>query len=79
MLGSIIPVDIFWQLIGEYRESEIRATNRELTKFPDTKRKGGEKDTHNKYREWDNEYLGEKWKFFSAYILICKICHKHCI
>ena len=45
MLGSIIPVDIFWQLIGEYRESEIRATNRELTKFPDTKRKGGRR-TH---------------------------------
>ena len=45
MLGSIIPVDIFWQLIGENRESEIRATNRELTKFPDTKRKGGRR-TH---------------------------------
>ena len=45
MLGSIIPVDIFWQLIGEYRESEIRATNRELTKFPDTQRKGGRR-TH---------------------------------
>ena len=45
LLGSIIPVDIFWQLIGENRESEIRATNRELTKFPDTKRKGGRR-TH---------------------------------